>query len=495
MDVYKRIRTLYLRQNRSQREISRLLGVSRNTVRKYVKGEVIPPEEKNIERKSSLNQAVEPYIMKCLEKNKKQPKKQRMNAKHIWDYLCKEKGFKIGKSTVRRYVREIKAKHPEIFIPLSFEPGEAIQIDWGESPVYMRGKKRKVHYFCAVLPFSYGINVTVYPDSTMESFYMGHIKAFEFFKGVPLKCIYDNLKTAVLQGGGKKVVLQKRFKKLIAHYGFEPIFCNIRAAWEKGGVENLVSIARSIALTPMPRVKNFKELQQVVTQRCVQYCDNNQRKYYPESIKVMLKKEQKHLLPLPVVPMDPAKIVTARVHSDLTVHYKNVKYSVPASLAGREVTLKVDPFNICIWYQGEMIYKHKKGENEYDHQYIPQHYLKILERKPRAIENALPLKKGVMPPELIKFRKLCPEKNVNEQLVSILKLGQKISKEELLWAVKMANQSGNPNFNLVSFYLDIQNSPEPDLEKDNEYPKAKKDPDLNQYDDIMMGGKQDNEDS
>jgi hypothetical protein len=142
-----------------------------------------------------------------------------------------------------------------------------------------------------------------------------------------------------------------------------------------------------------------------------------------------------------------------------------------------------------------MIYEHKKGENEYDHQYIPQHYLEILERKPRAIENALPLKKGVMPPELIKFKELCPENNINEQLVSILKLGQKIPREDLLWAVKMANQSGNPNFNLVSFYLDIQSEPKTDLDKENEYPKAKKDPDLNQYDAIMRGGKQDNEDS
>jgi transposase len=108
--------------------------------------------------------------------------------------------------------------------------------------------------------YSYGIHVSVYPDKTMESFYMGHIKAFEFFEGVPLKCIYDNLKTAVLSGGGKKAVIQKRFKKLTAHYGFKPIFCNIRAGWEKGAVENLVSIARSIALTPMPRVKDFKKL-------------------------------------------------------------------------------------------------------------------------------------------------------------------------------------------------------------------------------------------
>jgi len=44
----------------------------------------------------------------------------------------------------------------ELFIPLSFEPAEAMQIDWGESPVYINNIKRNVSFFCAVLPYSYG---------------------------------------------------------------------------------------------------------------------------------------------------------------------------------------------------------------------------------------------------------------------------------------------------------------------------------------------------
>lgn len=488
--MYNRIRSLYL-QKRSQREISRILGVSRHTIRKYAKGAVVPPDdtEKGYrEHKSDLKAAVEPFIIKCLEENKKLPRKQKMNAQNIWVFLCKEKGFKIGESTVRRYVREIKDKRPEIFIPLSFDPGEAMQIDWGEASVYFKNKKRKFSFFGVILCNSQGIHVSVYPDTSMESFYMGHINAFEFFGGVALKCIYDNLKTAVLTGGGKNAVIQERFKTLIAHYGFEPIFCNVRSPNEKGLVENLVSTIRSIAFTPIPRVKDFTELQELVTQRCVEYCENHRIKKYKDSIKIMLKKEKKHLLPLPLVPMDPAKIVTAKVHSDLTVYYKKVKYSAPAFLAGKKVTLKITPFNVSVCYQGKLIYQHKKAENEHDHQYIPEHYLEILERKPRAIDNALPLKQGVMPEELKKFRKLCSHKDKNHQLVSILQLSKEVSKENLLWAVKMANQGGNPDFGLVCFYLKIQNATE-ESEALNQYPVETKTVDLSQYDKIMTGGK------
>lgn len=494
-ELYKRIRRLYLVEKRSQREIARLLGVSRHTIRKYVYGAIPPTDDsqKNQnERTSSLETAVESHITKCLEKNKKLPRKQQMNAQNIWEFLCKEKGFNIGQSTVRRYIRQIKDERPKIFIPLSFDPGEAMQIDWGEAPAYLGNIKRKISFFCAVLPYSWGINASVYPDASMESFYMGHINAFEFFEGVPLKCIYDNLKTAVFSGGGKNAVLQKRFKKIIAHYGFEPIFCNVRTPNEKGAVENLVSIVRSIAFTPIPRVKDFTELQELVTRRCVEYCENHQRKHYKDSIKFMLEEEKKHLLPLPLVPMDPAKVVIAKVHSDLTVYYKKVKYSVPAILAGKKVTLKVTPFNVSVCYQGKLIYQHKRAKNEYDHQYVPEHYLEVLEKKPRAINNALPLKKGIMPEELREFRRLCKHKDKNHQLVSILLLGKEVPKKDLLWAVNMANRGGNPDFGLVSFYLKIQNVPD-ESEVINQYPTETKSVDLSQYDKIMIGDKKDEE--
>lgn len=491
LELYKKIRKLYLVEKRSQREIARILPVSRKTIRKYCKGDAIPEVKENIKRNSSLRQTIEPIIIEYIKENKNQHKKQQLNAKIIWEMLCKEKGFKIGQSTVRKYFKEIKAESANIFIPLDFDPGEAMQIDWGEAYAYINNVKRKVSYFCAALNYSKAIHISVYPDKTTESFFMAHIKAFEFFKGVPLQCIYDNLKTAVLKGSGKNAIKQEKFKKLEAHYAFESIFCNVASGWEKGLIENLVKTARKMALTPIPRVKNFAELQDMITNRCVDYCENHKLRYHNESIKEMLKKERQHLLPLPAVPLDPAEIVKARVYSDLTFHYNEIKYSVPAFLVGKKVTLRITPFNIFVYFQGNMIYRHKKAYKSNDHQYIPEHYLELLTRKPRAINNALPLKKGVMPEELITFRNLCCEKDKNYQLVSILQLAKDIDNEKLLWAVNMANQNGRPNFNLVCFYLDIQTE-----ETNNTItnPINVKRVDLKNYDNLMLRGENNNGD-
>lgn len=95
-----------------------------------------------------------------------------------------------------------------------------MELDWGDAYAYIDGVKTGMSVFCTVLPYSYGIYASVYPDKSNLSFFMGHVRAFEFFGGVPLRCIYDHLKGAVLQGSGKDAVKQAAFQKLEAHYAF-----------------------------------------------------------------------------------------------------------------------------------------------------------------------------------------------------------------------------------------------------------------------------------
>jgi len=83
-----------------------------------------------------------------------------------------------------------------------------------------------------------------------------------------------------------------------------------------------------------------------------------------------------------------------------------------------------------------------------------------------------------MPPELKDFMRLCCARDKNYQLINILLLGRKVDRDTLLWAVKQANSSGTPSFNLVCFYLDIGTSDSGGLSTDINV----NDVDLNQYD-------------
>lgn len=174
--------------------------MSRKTIRKYCNGAILPDTRNQPERETPLRNAVEKDIVSLLEENKLLPKNERRNAADIWEYLVQEKGFAIGQSTVREYVRELRNQHQEVYLPLEHEPGDSIQFDWGDMTAFIRDVRTSVSVFCAVLPYSGTPCAFVYLDKSTLSFIDGHIRTFEYFGGVSRRCVYDNLKTAVKSG-------------------------------------------------------------------------------------------------------------------------------------------------------------------------------------------------------------------------------------------------------------------------------------------------------
>lgn len=484
LELYGQIRRLY-NEGHSGRHIARILRCSRKIIRKYSQGEIPHDAKGNTPLKVDppLRQALEKELLTMIDENRRLHRKQRRTAKTMWQEVTK-KGFNVGESTIRRHVRLLLQKQPEAFVPLYFEPGEAMQVDWGDAKAWINGVNTSVSVFVTILPYSYCLYASVFPDKTNPSFFTGHVKSFEFFGGVPRRCIYDNLRSAVAKSSGTTAVKQEEFKKLEAHYSFESDFCNAYSGWEKGGVENAVAIIRRIAFTPMPCVKTFAELQQHVDACCVEYLETHKIRYRSASIKSMFTEERKCLNPLPITPMDTAKSLSALVCHDLTVLLDGTRYSVPLDYVGERVTLKVSPFTLSIWHRGKEICTHTRTFIKGDHQYITDHYLELLSRKPRALLNAAPLKKGVMPEELKLFLTKCRAKDKEEQLLQIMLLGRTVGTEELLWAVDKANLTGSPTHQLVCYYLGVVIAATevlPCITVDH--------PDLSEYDGLMGGDK------
>jgi len=432
------------------------LGMSRNTVKRYWDGAHTPDEKNNYPAKvqSSQRELIMAELEKYFQENRTVGK-QRVNAKTAWEAI--RETYAVGESTVRRYARELKGQIPEGFIPLSFEPGEIMQVDWCEVKIVIQGNIWKAPLFCAVLPYSYGIFAMIMPDMQMPCFLEAHVEAFQFFGGVTSRVLYDNLRTAVLSGSGKNAVKQERFKLLEAHYAFEAVFANPDSGNEKGGVENLCSLIRQVAFTPMPKGQNLREIQDQVIRRCLDYIRFHKIRDRQKPIAPMLDEERTLLMPLPLKPFIAYAETEATVKSDLTFRYDATKYSIPQEYIGKTVTVHATSYRIEAWHRGVLACSHERPFVKGEHQYLPEHYLSLLERKPRAIPNAAPLKYGVLPPELEKFRKLNQDKDKYEQLANILLLGRQIDADVLLPAVDWANRTGSPTFDTVRFYLEMRN--------------------------------------
>ena len=394
VNIYKEIRQRRLK-GESQRSIARVLGISRNTVKKYCEGATVPWERVERPRDPSvMTPEVTAFIAACLKSDEESPSKQRHTARRIYDRLVAEMGFTGGESTVRLYVRKLRGKTPEAFVPLAFAPGEAVQIDWGESTVYVDGEKIVTNLFCARLCHSDAPFVRAYRRQNSESFQEALVHCFEYFGGVPRQVIFDNAKVAVKDGFGANAKATDSYAALAAHYGFEPVFCNIASGNEKGLVEGLVGFSRRNFCVPIPQVESMDELNAMLLERCQSYLEHR-IKGKEADVGTLYQLERQALYPLPPYRYDPAKRTEARVNAYSTVRYDTNSYSVPVRLCGKTVSIKALPERIEIFSEGESVAVHQRCFGRYQSIYCLEHYLPLLERKGRALFHARPVRDNV----------------------------------------------------------------------------------------------------
>ena len=395
VEMYREVRRRWL-NGESQRHIATTMGISRNTVKKYCKGDAVPWERKAYSRDANvLTREVKQFIEDCIKSDQVEGTgKQKHTARRIYDRLVEEKGFTGGESTVRMFVRELKGKGKEAFIPLAFTPGDAMQIDWGEATVYVEEQRLKVYLFCARLCYSDAPFVIAYRRQNSESFLDALVQTLEHFGGVPRRVIFDNAKVAVKDGFGANAKATDSYGALAAHYGFRPVFCNIASGNEKGLVEGLVGFSRRNFLVPVPHVESMEELNTMLRSSCEKY-KAHRVQGKEGTVGTMYEWERPSLYPLPSYRYETARRTEGKVSLYSTVRYDTNNYSVPVKYCGKQVSVKARPESVEIYCEGERIAAHQRCFQREQSIYRLEHYLPLLERKGRAIFQARPVRDNV----------------------------------------------------------------------------------------------------
>jgi transposase len=118
-------------------------------------------------------------------------------------------------------------------MPLVHRLGEA-QADFGYALARISGELRKLAFFVMVLPYSDAFFVMAFERECTESYWEGHIRAFDFLGGVPRRISYDNSTVMVSKIiGSHQRQLTYGFLQLQSHYLFESHFCRVNRPNEK----------------------------------------------------------------------------------------------------------------------------------------------------------------------------------------------------------------------------------------------------------------------
>ena len=180
MNDWTEIRRRVLVEGVSRRQILRETGMHRQTLKKILEHSEPPGYRQQQPRPRKKLGAFLERIKQILKDDQAMPRKQRHTAKRIWERL-REDGFTGGYTVVKDAVRELTQKTQEVFVPLLHRPGEA-QVDFGHALANVNGQLRKVAFFVMALPYSDATFVMAFERECTETFWEGHVRAFEFFR-------------------------------------------------------------------------------------------------------------------------------------------------------------------------------------------------------------------------------------------------------------------------------------------------------------------------
>jgi transposase len=380
----------------SRRQILRETGMHWRTLRKMLKHSEPPGYRQNQPRAKKKLAVYVGRIEQILKEDQAMPRKQRHTAKRIWERLQVE-GFTGGYTIIKDTVRELTAHRQEVFVPLVHPPGEA-QVDFGEALVKLPGGLRKVAFFVMALPHSDASFVMAFERECTETFWEGHVQAFEFFGGVAKRISYDNTKIAVAKiiGGGKGRRLTRGFCQLQSHYLFAHHFCRPARGNEKGVVEGQVKFTRLNFFVPVPQVRDFPELNARLRQQCVE--DRERRLRGQAGTKAeLLPEDQAAFLPLPATPFAACRQVSTTASSLSLVRFDTNDYSVPVRWAHHPIVVKGYWPEVVLFAQGQEVARHPRIWAQEQVHFEPLHYLAVLERKPGALDHARPLAGWTLP--------------------------------------------------------------------------------------------------
>ena len=259
-------------------------------------------------------------------------------------------GYDGGRTTVAKYVRELRAQQgltPTRVVKRRFEtaPGKELQIDWSPYVLSIAGCMVTVHALGCLLCASRKLYLRLLRNERQSTLLEALVSAFEYFGGVAARLVLDNMATAVLGrfGPDRKVLWHPRFLDFARHYGFEPFACMPRDPDRKGKKEKSFRLVYDDFL----KGTDFESWDDLDSRRRIWLDETpevgNQRVHGTTRriVNEAWREEQPFLIQLPdkrfAVHEDGVRVVD----TDSTLSMNGTRYTVPSALAGRSVAVRI----------------------------------------------------------------------------------------------------------------------------------------------------------
>jgi len=353
-----------LHQNqKSNREISRLLKISRNTVQDVLQqgGEILSTPRKP--RKAEISSLLPELFTRCLG-----------NAVRIKEVLEAEYSVTIGYTTLKDYIRNAGLRAPLKRVgEYCFNPGEEMQHDTSPHWVLLGDKKVKLQCASLVLGFSRKLFMQYYPCFTRFEAKVFLKVAIEFMGGSCRRCVIDNTSVILSAGSGCNAVISPEMGTFCRMYGFEFMAHRINHADRKGKIERPFFYIETNYLAG----RTFKDWEDLNTQ-AKEWClavNGKEKRILGMAPDAAFIQEKPSLVPLPAVLPIIYEHYQRLVDCQGYAHLETNRYSLPERLIGKTVDVHKYLETVCFFYKHQEIASHPRLVGKrYAYSRLPGHH-------------------------------------------------------------------------------------------------------------------------
>lgn len=459
-DTIREILRLGMECGFSNREISKSCGVAHSTIGLYMK-RAVQSQKLFSEINSMKDEDISIFFRSAQETTPSG-----VRPEPDWNWVHQELSRKGV--TLQLLWEEYKEEHPDGYQTSQFydryrkwksklhtwmrqdhKAGEKLFVDYAGHTVSVKdpksGKFRKAQIFVAVLGLSNYTYAEATWDQSLSSWIGSHIRAFDYFEGVPKVIIPDNLKAAVVKANRYESQINQTYLNLATHYSTAIMPARVRKPKDKAKAEVGVQIVERWILAALRNHTFFSltELNNEIRRLLIKLNEKPFKKLEGTRQIQFDMLEKSFLSPLPVERFEMCEWKKARVNLDYHIQLDRHYYSVPYKLVHKEVSVRFTDTIVEIFYQSQRVSSHRRclviGHHSTTPEHMPKDHREHLEWTPSRMQEWA-LKIGESTGELIS--QILQSRNFPEQsyrsCLGILRLAKKYGNERLEAACKRA---------------------------------------------------------
>jgi len=461
-------------QGQSIKAISRTLGISKNTVKRYLH----QIESNGLKLSELLNQSNEALEI-LLSGKESRPEAKLQELEKLFPSI----GGELEKTGVTLYYLwyRYKTNHPDGYQYSQFcyhyqkyresnkavmhfehEPGDKLFLDYaGKKLFYVQygsGEIIECEFFVSVLGYSQYTYAEASLSQRKEDFISSVQNALHYYGGVPKVLVPDNLKSAVDKSNRYDPCLNEDFLDMANHYRCAIMPARSYKPRDKALVETHVRILYTRVYAELSTLTFFslEDLNQAIL-CCIEKhnCMLFQGKDYSRK-QAFEEAERQTLHPLPGERYEIKKtnLVTVMKNSHVQLREDKHYYSTPYRYIGEKVKLSYTSKDVSIYLKGERIAWHLRERNPYKYttvkEHLPSHHRFVSEWTPekftRWAEGIHPSVKTYI--EGILSQQIYPE-TLYRACVGVLSMAKKAGRERLIKACQMGIQMNTYNYGFI----------------------------------------------